>query len=327
MKPSKTFKPMLAPHESPQTYPNYFVDLQRRLPLFACPKLDGIRCLPRNDPELDFTSLDTYSKGKDRFVCKSKEFKDLPSIHVQRAFTKYQGLDGELVEGNVTDPGVYNRTQSYVMSEDKYSENLSFHVFDCTLEEYKEENFYERFLRTQKMVAEYNAQFKEKVYVVEHVLIDTLDELLEHEDKWLAEGYEGLMWRSPFSPYKWGRGTWKEGYNGKLKRFEDFEAMVVGFEEAFVNTNSLETDELGYAKRSKRKEGMVPAGTLGKLIIEWNGEEIPVSCGIMTHHERKLVWENRESYHGTYCIVRHFAHGQKVRPRHPRFHGWRKKGF
>lgn len=322
-----TFRPMLAPHESPQTYPEYFKDIKNRLPLFVCPKLDGIRCLPTNDPILDFDSLDSYEVGDDRLVCKSKEFLDLPSIHVQKAFTPYQDLDGELVEGNVTDAGVYNRTQSYVMSADKPSDALSFHVFDCTNPTYKEEHFYKRFDRMEKMVAEYNARFNGRVFVVEHVLVEHIDDFLAQEDRWLAQGYEGMMWRSPFSPYKWGRGTWKEGYNGKLKRFEDFEAVVVGFEEALVNTNELETDDLGYAKRSKAKEGMLPAGTLGKLIIDWNGEEIPISCGVMTHAERKLVWESRESYRGACCVVRHFAHGQKTRPRHPRFNGWRKKGF
>ena len=323
----ETFKPMLAPHESPQTYPQYFEDMQRRMPVFVSPKFDGIRCLPKNDPILDFGSLDSFSRGDDRWVCKSRTFIDIPSIHVQKQFVDYHELDGELIQGNPTDPGVYNRTQSFIMSMDKPSDDLSYHVFDCADERYCDEPFYKRIDRAESMVRSYNAQFGSNVHIVSHTLVDHLDDFLEHEDRFLALGYEGMMWRNPHSPYHWGRGTWLQAWNGKLKRFTDFEAKVIGFEEAMINTNDDVKDHLGNAKRSQSKDGLIPAGTLGKLIIDWNGEPIRVSCGIMTHPERQYVWDHKELFLGADCTVRHFAHGQKVRPRHPNFHGWRKRGF
>lgn len=321
------FKPMLAPHESPQTYPNYFKDIAARLPLFVSPKLDGIRCTPRNDPILDFHSLNSHSKGADRLVCKSKEGLDIPSVQVQSLFTGYQGLDGELIEGDPTDEGVYNRTQSFVMSRNKASERMAFHVFDITAHAVRDEPFYKRLDEAYRLTEAYNKEFGSDVRVVAHTLCDTLDEFLECEDSYLEQGFEGLMWRHPLSPYKWGRGTWLESYNGKLKRFLDFEAEVVGFEEAMLNTNADLRSPLGHAKRSKAKAGLVPAGTLGKLIIDYNDEELPVSCGAMKHDERKLVWDNQELYKGRWATIRHFAHGAKDRPRHPRFVGWRLKGF
>ena len=54
------------------------------------------------------------------------------------------------------------------------------------------------------------------------------------------------MMRNPIAPYKQGRGTFREGIIYKLKRFEDSEAVIIGFVEQMTNQNVLEKDELGY---------------------------------------------------------------------------------
>lgn len=319
------FKPMLAPHESPQTLPSYFRDL--KFPLFVSPKLDGIRCLPRNDPFEDYISLDESVAGPPRLICKSREFLDIPSRQVQELFSGYQGLDGELTEGNPTDKDVYNRTQSFVMSAGKFSERMTFHAFDYAGEEYRDAPFVERLQVVHTKVDEFNKIFGSDVRVVHHELCDTLEEFLYWEDEYLEAGFEGLMWKSPFGPYKWGRGTWLEGYNGKLKRFSDLELPLLGIEEAMLNLNEDVRSPLGLAKRSKSKENLVPAGTTGKLLTEFKGEPIKVSCGAMSHEERLQLFKNPELRMGHLFTLRHFPHGQKDRLRHPRFVGWRTKGF
>jgi DNA ligase-1 len=272
-------------------------------------------------------SLTESVLGEARFVCKSREFLDLPSRQVQELFSGYQGLDGELTEGNPTDKNVYNRTQSFVMSAGKISEQMTFHIFDYAGEEHKDSPFVERLQIAETKIAEYNAIFKSDVRLVHHQLCDTLEELLHWEDQYLSLGFEGLMWKSPFGPYKWGRGTWLEGYNGKLKRFEDIEVILLGIEEAMINLNEDTRSPLGLAKRSKIKENLAPGGTTGKLLTEYNGEIIKVSCGAMDHYERLELFKDPDSRIGSQFVLRHFPHGQKDRLRHPRFVGWRKKGF
>jgi len=49
--------------------------------------------------------------------------------------------------------------------------------------------------------------------------IKDLEEFKACEEKFLKEGYEGIMARSPHAPYKVGRSTLKEQGLLKIKRF------------------------------------------------------------------------------------------------------------
>jgi hypothetical protein len=89
------------------------------------------------------------------------------------------------------------------------------------------------------------------------------DSLADYEAEAVSSGYEGVMVRKAGSPYKCGRSSAKEGYLGKIKRFEDGEAEIVGFYEMEHNQNVEEKDAFGRTKRSTKAEGMVPAGVLG----------------------------------------------------------------
>lgn len=83
-------------------------------PLYASPKLDGIRAL----------------KVSGRLV--SRKLLDIPNKHVQAMARELpDGLDGELIDGDPTAHDVYRRTNSLVMSDDKpLSPSLLLHLFD-----------------------------------------------------------------------------------------------------------------------------------------------------------------------------------------------------
>ena len=294
-----TFKPMLAPGEDPLSFPDYFKKI--RYPLMGSPKFDGIRNIVKS--------------GR----CLSRTGKILPSLQVQDEFSHLKDLDGELIEGNPTDPGVYNRTQSFVMSENKPG-NLSFYVFDYTHPDFLMKPFYERLEEAEKIVKLYDMP---NLHFIEHKHIETHDELIEFETTCLEMGFEGIMLRDPVGHYKQGRGTFREGLIYKLKRFQESEGIVVDFVEQQENTNTLEKDELGYAKRSSAKDGMVPANTLGRFIVLFNGVELDIAPGSFTHSERKFIWDNPQAFKGKYLKFRYFAHGVKDKPRFPRAVGFR----
>jgi DNA ligase-1 len=318
---------MLAPGDDPLKRPTFFEDLQ--LPLLCSPKIDGIRCIVKDDPYSEFTDLDDTPLSRMRYVCKSRKFIDLPSMQVQEWFSSYRELDGELVVGDETDFDVYNRTQSYVMSADKFNEGLRFRVFDCAVESMKNVPFWQRLEHAKKLLAEYNRIFgvtaEFHASLIEHVWCDTIDEILAFETKTLAAGYEGIMMRDPVGPYKYGRGTFNEGFIYKLKRFEDFEAPVVGFKERQHNTNENTRDEFGNAKRSQAKAGLIGAGIVGKIIVDYKGELLDVACGVMKHDECKALWEDGSKRIGSFAKIRSFGHGAKDKPRFMRFVGWRDK--
>ena len=295
------FRPLLAPANDPNSYTNFFRELN--YPLFASPKLDGIRGHTHE-------SLGVLSRTN----------KLIPSVQVQEQFGECLGLDGELIEGNITDYDVYNRTQSYVMSLDKFGD-ITFNVFDCVLESMLKKPYYERLEKLQELLVLYDNPL---IHMVEQEVIENESELFRYEDMVLYLGYEGLILRDPLGPHKSGRGTWREGIIRKLKRSTDDEGLVVGMEEAMENTNIQEINELGLFKRSTRKEGMVPKDTLGKFIVDFKGMIINVAPGVYTHEERKDIWDHKEDWIEKKILrFRHFAHGIKDAPRHARAMGER----
>lgn len=294
------FKPMLSPREDPLSYPDYFKKLQ--YPLLASPKLDGIRAIIK-----DGTAF-------------SRTFKALPSGQVQDEFTLINHFDGEILEGNPSDTDVYNRTQSHVMSFDKTGD-LSYHVFDWCHEDWLHRPFYERLEMARKMLPS-TPSYK----FVDHISIETEKELLEYEEYVLKQGYEGIMMRSPVGYYKTGRGTFKEGLIYKLKRFEDVECPIWDFIEKQINTSPQERDELGYAKRSDKKDFKESAGMVGAFVVSFEEQELIVAPGAFSHDELITMWENQELYRGAPLKFRFMRHGMKDKPRFPRAVGLRTRG-
>jgi DNA ligase-1 len=155
---------------------------------------------------------------------------------------------------------------------------------------------------------------------------DTLAEFLRYEEERLSEGYEGVMVRSPFGPYKCGRSTLHEGYLLKYKRYQDSEAVVLGFEEGNTNENPIVPNAFGYAKRPGGSEGLVPNGTLGRMRLRDIKTGVEFSCGTgkgLTHNLRMHIWTNQEQYIGRLARYTYQACGSKDRPRFPVFQGFR----
>lgn len=267
-------------------------------------KLDGIRCMIIDG------------------VVYSRSMKPIRSKVVQKLFGKpeYNGFDGELLYGDWAAKDVFNLTTQAVMStelKEGFSEDeINLAVFDITD---SNKGFQDRLneLKTRLLSID---DFR--VRHVGHDLAKTEKELLAIEQLWLDEGYEGIMVRSISGAYKQGRSTLKDGILGKLKRFSDDEAVVIGFEEKMHNTNEAKTNELGRTQRSQAQEGMVGAGTLGALVCECKGITFTMGSGL-DDKMRELIWSNRESYLGKLAKFKYFAIGMKTSFRFPIFQGWR----
>lgn len=299
------FRPLLSPNNSPQDTPGFFEHISKFMPLFCSPKLDGIRGCPRGG------------------VVVSRTLTPLPSYQVQQEFGSMAHLDAEIIEGCETDFGVYNRTQSCVMSKNKIG-SMTYRVFDWTEDRYADEPFYLRLARAKQEVEDIGSPI---ITLVEHTEIDSIDALIAYEEEQLELGYEGIMMRNPVGIYKTNaRCTFKQGIIFKLKRFADDEAIIVDLIEQQTNNNPQERDERGYSKRSTNKENMVAAGTLGKFVCTYKGTLINVAPGALTHKGRQQIWDEwstEKSCLGRTIKFRHFPKGQKDLPRHPRCIGFR----
>ena len=271
-------------------------------PVYVSTKFDGIRALV----------IDS--------VVYSRSLKPIRNKYVQKLFGRpeYNGMDGELVVGDVYAKDVFQKTTSGVMSEDG-EPYVTFHVFDIFTNNtapYKE-RLYE--LNERLVLDQYTS-----LVATEQRYVHTKDELLKLLEKERVNGGEGLICRSPSGIYKYGRSTPKEQLSIKLKFFEAGEFEVIGFEERMHNTNEATTNELGYTERSSCKENLIPMNTLGSLVLKYGDTEYRCGTGF-SDVQRKEIWENKESYLGKLASIRYMSVGQAILPRIPSFQGFRDK--
>lgn len=286
---TKQFKPLLA-HTIEDTS-------AIKYPVMVSTKLDGIRCIVIDG------------------VAYSRSLKPIRNKYVQACIGKaeYNGLDGELIVGDVFAEDCYRNTNSGVMSEDG-EPDFTFHVFDRI-----------------DMVAPFGIRYETLTYLSYSVPFITLvphwhvggeGRLLEIEAELLSKGAEGVMIRSHDGGYKNGRSTAKEGILGKLKRFSDAEYEVVGFEERLHNGNLAKKNELGHTERSMHKENMVGRGDLGALVLKYEGGTFNCGTGF-DDAQRKAIWDNRDQHLGRFAKIKSFLIGVKDAPRFPVFLGFR----
>lgn len=298
---SERFSPMLAERQSAHEFFNELV-----FPLYASPKLDGIRVLIRDGQAV------------------TRKLLPVANDHIRNTLVTVapDGFDGEVISGDPTAEDCYNRTQRAMLGNKVVEPEFKFHVFD---------DFTAPTLPYQERM-ERIAEFMRRHVIADHVvfhiptLIPNLAELETYEAHALALGYEGVILRSTFGTYKHGRSTRKQQGMLKLKRFIDGEATIVDFEELMRNENENVGDALGHAKRSSAQAGLVAGGTLGAFVVTDNATGVQFNVGMfkgLTAEQKQTIWNDRDAYHGKVIKYSHFAVGAVDKPRHAKFIGWR----
>ena len=275
-----------------------------QFPLYASPKLDGIRVL--HHPHYG--------------VC-TRKLKPLPNNYVREMLSMILpvGKDGEVLTYDQRGyPRDFNDIQSDLMSRSGTPFFKHF-VFDDFL--VPNTPFYQR-LNHIRDLSNRRGDLSPKVEILEQHWVTCMEELTELNERFIEQGFEGTMIRNPEGIYKEGRSTLNQGILLKLKKFYDGEGIVVGFEELMTNNNPQELDELGYAKRSSHKEGKEGAGILGSLILDTEWGELRVGSGF-DHATRQLIWEAQEAYKGRIVVFKYQKSGMKSKPRFPIFKGFR----
>ena len=119
----------------------------------------------------------------------------------------------------------------------------------------------------------------------------------------------------------------KEGGLWKLKRFEDSEAVILGFDEEMHNANEATTDNLGHSKRSSHKANKTGKGVLGALKVKdvGTGVEFDIGTGFDAS-ERAHIWTSRKAWMGLTVKYKFLPIGVKDKPRHPVYLGLRPAG-
>lgn len=236
-------------------------------PCLCTPKLDGIRCLKPN--------------GK----LVTKSLKDIPNLFIRSRFSSQpSGIDGELILNNGTIHGAeFSDTSSAVMSEDGTPDVLFFifdYVKDDTSKPYNER------MRDLELLPD-----NPYVRKVLPEIANNLQEFLALEEKYLQQGFEGIMIRTLAGPYI---GT-ESHHLLKFKRFSDREAEIVGFKELI-------------------RKDKTPAGMLGALICKDSYFGI-INVSVQKNALRMEIWNNKPKYLGKFVKYKYQKCGTKNKPR------------
>jgi ATP-dependent DNA ligase len=111
-------------------------------------------------------------------------------------------------------------------------------------------------------------------------------------NKWLAQGYEGAMWRDPDGPYEYGDRSW---FLIKVKDFDEGEFEIIDVEEA-----------------TGRDEGTAIFVCITDDEVEFNVRPMG------TRAQRAEYLNNFEAYEGKDLTVRHQGWTNEGKPFHAR---------
>lgn len=288
-------------------------------PVIATPKLDGIRCVTRDVPRPRGFKCEAFTRS----------LKPMPNAHVatQIGINCPPGLDGELMTyaSDLFDTERklrnFNDIQSDLMTFGG-APDFKYHIFDYHVEHgpmvmYKD--------RLQQLIRIITTSLPSWCVYVPSTEIKSLSQLLEYEAEQIANGFEGICFRDPNSPYKYGRSTLREGWLVKMKRFVTEEAVVVGFEEEMANNNPQVTGTTGYAERSSHQANLVGKGRLGALICKFDphgDDTFKIGTGF-TGDQRQNMWDARDTLIRRIVTFKHMPYGAKDLPRIPVFVGFR----
>lgn len=336
-------QPLLAETAQEKDFPNI------KYPVIGSPKLDGIRCLKVNGKMVsrNFKEIPNEYIAKELADLVPEGFDgELLLRNITREPRTNQKKDPEGYQKEVQEIAKFNKLAknrphlipfNYVSSEVMRHEgepDYVYYVFDYVMGDgttpYKH--------RIEALEDSVGARGGLKIVVVPTFFINNEEELSLAEQKCIDDGFEGLMIRDPNGTYYTprylkkkaegkradNRSNSKEGILLKIKRFDDGEAEIIGFQEARSNQNEKEMGVFGYHERSSRKEGIVLKDTLGALLVRdlKTGVEFKIGTGL-NDDDREYFWTHQQEELGQIVKYKCQPSGAKDKPRFPVYLGKR----
>lgn len=192
-----------------------------KYPAIGQPKLDGVRCLAQRDG--DIISL------KSR---KGKEFPHLNHIRktLETLLPKDFALDGELYSTEIPFEEITGivRKEKLKDGDDQKMLLIKYNVYDCIFIKQSEIGFSLRYEYLKTFCNTVNSC----ITLVKNEILNDENDVKTYHDKFVAEGYEGLMIRNMNGVYGVGK---RSKHLQKHKNFKTEEYKIVGYEEASGN--------------------------------------------------------------------------------------------
>jgi DNA ligase-1 len=300
-----------------------FLEDRLVFPLIAEPKIDGVRSLNMLGP------------------LTGRSLKQHKNRHVTTLFSSeaLRGLDGEMAAEHHCHPDLCRITSS-ALSTITGEPWILWWLFDFlgTDLSLADKPYLHRLDRLHERCGELGREvphLHQHLRVIPWIVVHNLEQLLEVEAKWLADGFEGVILRDPKGKHKQGRSG-KKPILWRIKRFVDFEMRVTEVVEGDENTNEAQVNELGNQFRSSHQAGKVPNGMIGALVgtvigtvrdgervLFEDGQEVRMGPGRLSHDQRRHYFEHQNEILGHVVKGKFFPKGIKDKPRFPTFQTFR----
>ena len=282
---------------------------QVQYPVLVSAKLDGIRCV-----------------GTDNGP-RTRTLKPIQNIYTRNMLSDklFSGFDGELIVGDYTATDVFAKTTSGIMSAEGRPEFmwLLFDMWDEPDSDYID--------RYQRLIEREQANPWSNTVVIPQDYVEDEAGLIAAEHRYLEQGYEGVILRSPESKYKYGRSTVREHYLLKRKPLADAEGVIANFMYLERNLNEMTRDAVGNAKRSNQQANqLVDYDRVGSIEVTittgpFAGARVSIGTGFTDQQRLDLVdMHDDHALIGSTVTFTYQASGSKDAPRFPSFKGFRK---
>ena len=199
-----------------------------KFPAIAQPKLDGLRCLVhinkdgeiqmRTRNNLEYLFMEHIKEDLQKFY---KELKK------KRKDWEFVFFDGEIYNPDIPFEEISGKSRIKKPTEEDLEiiSTLKFYLFDMFSLDKLDESFFKRYKLLKSLFKKVKPS---NLVLVNNVIIEKPEDICSTFDRFMEEGYEGIMIRNIEAPYK----VDKRSYDLlKYKSFEDDEFEIIGFKE------------------------------------------------------------------------------------------------
>lgn len=204
-------KPMLA--KSSEKCQNSVLDK----PMWCSRKLNGVRMMDKYVANLD--SLQTISRG-------GKNYDTAATLINEELFEFLKDNPTYVTDGELYSHGQYLQKISGIARLETWEsrcEMLEYWIYDLAIPDM----VFEDRLELLKEMQEY---FKDsvRIKVIDHVLTKSWSDIQKLHDKWVLEGFEGLVARKPDKMYEFGK---RGSTMIKVKMYQDQEFEIIDYQD------------------------------------------------------------------------------------------------
>lgn len=203
-------------------------DKQSAKIVFPClvqPKLDGVRMLCH--VSLANNTVECYSRT-------GKAFDSVPLQNITRDLMhivqKHKNMtdffwDGELFSTELMFEDIVGACRTSVTHDSEKYKHLEYHVYDLLPNPNQSMQYTDRYNLLESVLSSKNTSF---VRLVECKSVDNKEDIFDMHDRYISQGYEGVMIRNKKGVYKSSRSYDLQKY----KHFVDHEYTIVDVKEA-----------------------------------------------------------------------------------------------